>query len=178
MERHTNRIIATVAVLALLVLVAAGCGDDDTVDATDERVTASDDGDSLTSDEPVDDDPVDDEPVDDEGGSGDDPATGGGPWTATQPMLDIVDPQPHPIVEAVPSTDGAAIHVRYEAATEPCSGAIATVSETETAIEVTLVSGLNPRAATMTCIAQVVGYEQTVALAEPVGARDITIAAN
>ena len=164
--------LAVLPLIVLLALTAAACGGDD-----GEPVAADGDGSTTTAELP----PDDGEGSEQESGDGVD----GGDlrpvveddegYEPTRPMLDMTDPQPHPIDDVVVAADGATLGVRYEAATEPCSGAVAEVTETADTVTVELATGLNPDAATMSCIAQVVRYELAVPLDAPLGERELLI---
>jgi len=152
-----------VALVVIVAVTAAACGADDTTETVGEADSSADtsapsDGQTANSqagDEPT---PV----VDDDEG-----------YEPTLAMPNITDPRPHPIDDVVVSEDGTTVGVRYEAASEPCSGAVAEVAETADTIEVTLETGLNPDAASMSCIAQIIRYELAVPLDEPLGDRTI-----
>lgn len=98
-----------------------------------------------------------------------------GDYQPTEPMLDIVDPKNQPIDDVAVGADGSSLLVRYHNSTEPCSGAIASATEDDTSITVSLVAGLNPGAASMSCINEVVAYELQVTLDDPVGDRQILL---
>ena len=85
-------------------------------------------------------------------------------YEPTAAMHDITDPRLHQVDDVVVSEDDTVLGIRYEAAVEPCSGALAEVVETADRVTVALMTGLNPDAATMTCIAAVQRYELAVAL--------------
>lgn len=149
--------LLTMATIATLTVAACG-SDDATPPDTDQPTTTE-------ADQPSDDDPASPEPVvdDDEG------------YEPTVALPDITDPKPHPIDDVVVSEDGDTLGIRYEAASEPCSGAVAEVVETDDDVTVALMTGLNPDAATMTCIAAVLRYELAVPLDEPLGDRELIV---
>lgn len=162
-RRAPARLVAVV--LLALALLAAACGGDETVDAGAGGDTPTED---PTGDEPDrNDDPADGQ--DDPGDPGDGPEA---EWQLTEARPDLISPQPAPISE-LERLDDRTIAVRYQNGSEPCSLADVTVEETPDTVEVALVTGLHPEAATMTCIALLVNYEIQVTLDEPLGDREL-----
>lgn len=177
---------ARLLVLAAAVITfSAACGSGETAGTTagdDETVTTVSDDADDGADEAVGDDAdgaddgnSDDEipPVDEEGPTPDPVVEDDAGYEPTIAMDDLTAPQAHPIDEVVVSDDGLTLGVRYQASTEPCSGARAVVAEDDTTVTVTLESGLHPDAASMSCIQQIVAYELAVALEAPLGDRDL-----
>ncbi|MGI9614377.1 MAG: hypothetical protein ACR2QO_15810 [Acidimicrobiales bacterium] len=161
------------ALATIALLTMAGCGGDGSTplvaDETDDSSTTTadsereEDGGTVPPPDGQADDPGAATPVivDDEG------------YEPTLAMPDITDPKPHPIDDVVVSEDGDRLGVRYEGASEPCAGAFAEVAETVDTVTITLETGLNPNAAAMTCIAQVIRYELAVPLENPLGDREL-----
>ena len=172
--RPTKRGGGSLLILAAIAFLSiAGCGSDDSTPLVADE---TDDSSTTTADSPSDEDTEASPPpndsagdvgnatpviVDDEG------------YEPTLAMADITDPKQHPIDDVVVSDEGDRLGVRYEASSEPCSGALAEVVETEDSVTVTLKTGLNPDAAAMTCIAEVIRYELAVPLEKPLGDRTL-----
>ena len=188
----SRRGLAVWRLIIVAGLVAAACGSDDTsVAGTDGSPVPVSPTDAAADDGPPDDGPPDDaaddgaadepDPISPPGErtDGEDepspaPVVGdGSAYQATRAMFEITNREIHPIDEVVVAPDGLTLGVRYRAAAEPCSGAVATVVEDATSVTVTLETGLNPRAVAMTCIAEVIAYELAVGLAEPLDDREI-----
>ena len=77
--------------------------------------------------------------------------------------------------DAVLPGAGNSLLVRFWGGAEPCFGARVQVTETDQVVEVLLVSGLAPGAASAVCIALAVAYEIEVPLSQPLGDREIAI---
>lgn len=142
---------------------ASGVSDQELPPDPDADATGGDEPDSLPPDQLT-------EPGDSE------PPVVSGAYQPTEPRIDLLDPRPAVIDQVVTSDDPAVLLVQYQNASEPCSGANATVEETADTVTVSLQTGLHPNAAAMSCIAQVLGYELAVALSEPLGDRQIVMA--
>jgi hypothetical protein len=157
-------------VLAALLALAGGCGSDEptplATDNTERAASSSTTGEGTMPD----DDAAVADPSDDAGSPAPVVEDDAG-YEPTAPMLDITDPRPHSIDDVVVSDDDTTLGVRYEAASEPCSGAVAEVTETADTVTVVLETGLNPDAAALSCIAQVIAYELAVPLDAPLGDR-------
>lgn len=156
---------ALAAVFVAAALVLSACSDE-----PDEIIAVSDPSGEDTPAETTEDDTMDDQPVTD-------PATDGR-WERTRTRSDLIQTQPAtPIEVVVDPDDDAVVLVRYEGAAEPCSGVDVELIESDDAVEVQLISGLDPDVAAMSCIAGVFDYEVAVPLSAPLGDRSLRIAA-
>jgi hypothetical protein len=156
--------------LLALCLLMVGCGGTEETEAGagsgGEIDPSSADQDSDGQELPVDD------PTDQAPGEDSDMGPGTGEYEPIAALDDLVDPQPAPIDDVAVGTEQAII-VRYQNGYAPCAGARVTVVETDSTIEVSLETGLDPNAAAMSCLAGITGYEQTVLLASPIGDREL-----
>ena len=175
-RRRPGRLL--LAATASVALLASACGSgDETLDAStdDDATTETTSGDETAeTTAPADDESPEPGQDGQDGRDGEaQPVAGESDYTPTLPMLDMTSPTIHTIDEIVMSDDGLTLGVRYQGAAEPCSGAVASVAEDDSTIIVTLETGLNPEAAAMSCIAEVMSYELAVGLDAPVGDREI-----
>lgn len=166
------------ASLLVLVLLAAACSGNETVEAGsngDEGEGPVDETGDQSTDETGDQPESTDDSLSDESGD-DDGSVAPGDIVSTTSDPSLISPQVTPVIEVV-EVGESTIAVRFENGAEPCSLANVTVNETDTSIEVTLETGMHPNVAAMTCIAAVFVYEIQVELDAPIGTRTIETAA-